>query len=335
VAVPAAVFMCSLVLVAGVLGGEGPGGGGAAAAGFNGEAVPAAYRDLVATAGRSCPPVLSPAILAAQLEQESGWDPRALSPVGAMGIAQFMPGTWPSWGEDENGDGRADPWDPVDAIPAAARYDCAIARAVQGYIDSGRASGDVTDLMLAGYNAGPGRVAQFGGIPPYPETEGYVKTIRALSKKFEALNAPAAGGGSFGDAVVNAAVRWLGTPYSWGGGTATGPSVGFGPGAGINGFDCSGLVIYAIAQASGGELLLSHSSQEQATKGARVEPGAMLPGDVIAFDYGGIGGGYSHIGIYIGGGSMVHAPATGDVVKISDLSDPSYASVGWAVRRFG
>ncbi|MEU0938972.1 NlpC/P60 family protein [Embleya sp. NPDC005971] len=333
VAVPGA-FLGALILVATtVLGGDGS--GSAAAAGFDGSAAPAAYRDVIASAGRMCPPVLSPAILAAQLEQESGFDPRALSEVGAMGIAQFMPGTWPNWGRDENGDGKADPYDPQDAIPAAARYDCALAREVQGYVSAGQARGDITDLMLAAYNAGPGRIKEFGGIPPYRQTQEYVPRIRALAKKYEALGVPvSAGQGAFGKVVAESSVQWLGTPYSWGGGTASGPSEGFGSGAGINGFDCSGLVIFVIAKASGGKQILPHSSQIQVTMGQPVNRNQMLPGDIIGFAFNGSGD-YSHIGVYMGGGQMVHAPKPGDHVKVSNLNDQYYSSASWLVRRFG
>ena len=65
-------------------------------------AVPAEYRELIEEAGNTCPEV-SPNLLAALLTQESGFNPKARSPVGAQGIAQFMPSTWESHGIDGNG----------------------------------------------------------------------------------------------------------------------------------------------------------------------------------------------------------------------------------------
>jgi len=85
--------------------------------------VPDQYSAMITAAGSQCP-AAPPAIIAAQLNAESGFNPQAVSPVGAQGISQFMPGTWALYGRDENGDGTADPFDPADAIPAQGRYDC-------------------------------------------------------------------------------------------------------------------------------------------------------------------------------------------------------------------
>ena len=74
-------------------------------------AVPSAYQTTVQKWGNLCPS-LNPALLAAQLYQESGWNPRAKSPANALGVAQFVPGTWATHGIDGNGDGKKDIWDP-------------------------------------------------------------------------------------------------------------------------------------------------------------------------------------------------------------------------------
>jgi cell wall-associated NlpC family hydrolase len=271
------------------------------------------------------------------MEQESGWNPTIVSPVGAQGIAQFMPGTWQTWATDADGDGKADVWDPADAILAAAHYDCALAAQVRGYVQSGRAAGDIQDLMLAAYNAGPERVLQYAGIPPYTETQGYVATIRKLMNDYQNVIPDVVAGTPFGAAVVTFALRQKGLPYSWGGGDERGPSEGFGPkGSGINGFDCSGLVLFAVYQASGGKISLPHLSELQVTMGQAIprDFSVMQPGDVIGFDPNHTGD-YEHIGIYIGNGQMVHAPHPGDVVKISNLSESFYANSNWQVRRFG
>ena len=163
-----------------------PGCGGAAAsrveAGAPGAAalpgwVPARYRRLVTSAalGAGLPPVL----LAALLRSESGFDPRAVSPAGAQGIAQFMPAT-------ARGMGLRDPFDPRQAIPAAARL-------LSGHLG---AFGSVP-VALAAYNAGPGAVRRHGGVPPYRETQAYVARIMAL-----AGGAAALAGGPAGDGVT-------------------------------------------------------------------------------------------------------------------------------------
>src|SRR5690606_3645713 len=124
------------------------------------------------------------ALLAAQLYQESGFNPRAVSPAQAQGIAQFIPGTWATHGVDGDGDGDRDVWDPADAIPSAANYDCTLAKTVKGV------PGDPVNSMLAAYNAGPYRVLAAGGIPNIAETKNYVKRIRQLEKSFAAPVAP-------------------------------------------------------------------------------------------------------------------------------------------------
>jgi hypothetical protein len=101
-------------------------------------------------------------LLAAQLYAESNFNPFARSPAGAQGIAQFMPGTARAYG-------LRNPFDPVASINAQAHL----------MSDLLRRFGTIA-LALAAYNAGPGAVARYGGIPPYPETRAYVARILAL-----------------------------------------------------------------------------------------------------------------------------------------------------------
>jgi transglycosylase-like protein with SLT domain/D-alanyl-D-alanine carboxypeptidase-like protein/putative Flp pilus-assembly TadE/G-like protein len=133
-----------------------PGDGRSAVPAF----VPAAYAAPVArAAGRFN---VSASLLAAQLYVESAFDPFAVSPAGAHGIAQFMPGTARAYGLD-------DPFDPAAAIQAQARL----------MRDLLRRFGTVP-LALAAYNAGPGAVAGCGCVPPYAETRAYVTRVLAL-----------------------------------------------------------------------------------------------------------------------------------------------------------
>lgn len=114
-------------------------------------------------------------VLAAQLQTESNWRADARSPVGAQGLAQFMPGTWATYGQG------GDPFEPEDAIAAQGRF--------MGHLldqaESSDMEGDPLELALAGYNAGFGAVQRYDGIPPYPETERYVRLIRERTANFE------------------------------------------------------------------------------------------------------------------------------------------------------
>jgi len=120
-----------------------------------------------------------------------------------------------------------------------------------------------------------------------------------------------------GAIAVRAALKWLGTPYSWGGGTIAGPSRGIAHGAGIRGFDCSGLAMYAWHKAG---VQLDHWTGTQWTSGPRVPLDALRPGDLVFFakdtsDPDTI----HHVGIYIGKGQMVEAPYTGGRVRIASI----------------
>lgn len=104
--------------------------------------------------------------------------------------------------------------------------------------------------------------------------------------------------GSLGAQAVAIAMQYLGTPYVWGGSS---------PG----GFDCSGLTAYAYGQVG---ISLSHYTGDQWNEGVRVPADQLLPGDLVFFH-----SDLHHMGMYIGNGQMIHAPQTGDVVKIAPL----------------
>ncbi|WP_328643924.1 NlpC/P60 family protein [Streptomyces canus] len=289
--------------------------------------IPAEYRDWVTKAGQVCAEVTAP-VIAAQIEAESGWRHDARSSADAQGLSQFIPGTWRTWGVDADGDGRADPFTPADAIMTQARYDCWLAGKVKSYADD---DGDTTRLMLAAYNAGPGAVEQYHGIPPYPETQNYVNKIMTLVEKYTAAGSGEAASGPFGQRIAAEAKKWLGTPYSWGGGGLDGPTAGIAQGALTVGFDCSSLVRYAVYHASGKAITLPRVSQAQATEGTAVSRADIQVGDLVAWKLN--GGSYDHIGIYVGHGQFVQAPRTGDVVKISSLDEYPYNERPMTIRR--
>jgi peptidoglycan DL-endopeptidase CwlO len=111
--------------------------------------------------------------------------------------------------------------------------------------------------------------------------------------------------------VVGIAMQYLGVPYVWGG-------------ASPSGFDCSGFSMYVFAQIG---VSLPHHAASQYGMGTAVSKDQLQAGDLVFFN------GLGHMGIYIGGGQFIHAPHTGDVVKISSLSDSWYAATYVGARR--
>ena len=112
--------------------------------------------------------------------------------------------------------------------------------------------------------------------------------------------------------VIAIAMQYLGVPYVWGGAS---PS---------QGFDCSGLTTYAFAQIG---VSLPHHAASQYNYGTPVSHEDLQPADLVFFN------GLGHMGMYIGGGQFIHAPHTGDVVKISSIYDSWYASTWVGARR--
>ena len=133
----------------------------AASAGTLGAGGPSAYdADITAAAQRHG---LDPALLKGLIRAESNFDPNAGSPAGARGLTQLMPGTAASLGV-------TDVTNPQQSIEGGAKY-------LKQQLD--RFGGDVTKA-LAAYNAGPGAIAKYGGVPPYAETQAYVAKIIGL-----------------------------------------------------------------------------------------------------------------------------------------------------------
>ncbi|MCK0515758.1 NlpC/P60 family protein [Williamsia sp. DF01-3] len=277
------------------------------------------------------------------MENESNFNVNAHNEgSGADGPTQFIPGTWEAKAVDGDGDGRRETRNVADAVMSQAAYDCELAQIAKADLQQGKLTGDLTELWLSMYNCGPGATQAQGGVCDNQETRNYVRNIPAnAAAKFAAPNPGSADlprGGPFGQRAVAAAMKWRGTTYAWGGGNAHGPSKGVGDGGVADsfgdfnkiGFDCSGLMIYAIAQASDQKILLDHYTVNQLNdpRGKPVPINALQPGDVVFPG----GGNPQHVAMYIGNGQMVEAPQSGDVVKVSPLSN---LGDGIDARRFG
>jgi soluble lytic murein transglycosylase-like protein len=112
---------------------------------------------------------IDPALLAGLVKQESGFNPNAGSPAGARGLTQLMPGT-------AAGLGVTNVLDPAQSLDGGAKY-------LKAQLDA--FGGDVA-RALAAYNAGPGAVKRYGGVPPYAETQNYVRAVQANAAAYRA-----------------------------------------------------------------------------------------------------------------------------------------------------
>ncbi len=129
-------------------------------------AMPLERRLRAAVAGHAARHALDPDLVRAVIRVESGWNPRAVSRKGAMGLMQLMPGTAAEYGV-------ADPFDPDENIRAGVAY---LRRLIDRFDGS-------TELALAAYNAGPGAVEKYHRtVPPYRETRSYVRRIVSVTE---------------------------------------------------------------------------------------------------------------------------------------------------------
>lgn len=228
----------------------------------------------------------------------------------AVGPFQFLPETFRAYGKDGNRDGVLSPHNADDAAASAAVYLCR----------GGRNLVDRQQLRAA--------------IHTYNRSWAYVDDVLSGIDRYDALGrTPHIPGGNIG-AVLKTALAQQGLPYSWGGGNAKGPSTGIccSPGGQdgrtVTGFDCSGLTLYAYAQAG---ITLPRTAAAQAGVGRRIPASAgfavLQPGDLVFYGYSPTADStIHHVGIYIGDGKMINAPRPGKSVQIDPVTAmPDYA----------
>jgi cell wall-associated NlpC family hydrolase len=152
-----------------------------------------------------------------------------------------------------------------------------------------------------------GGAAALLGLPQLPAAQASLAGLPTFVSR-EAFSIPDVPTNTLGGQAVALALQYLGVPYVWGGATPTG-------------FDCSGLTMYVYGQLG---IKLGHYTGFQYYEGRRVPRDQLEPGDLVFFRANAIGV-PQHEGMYIGNGSFIQAPHTGDVVRISSLFDTRYA----------
>jgi murein DD-endopeptidase MepM/ murein hydrolase activator NlpD len=127
---------------------------------------------------------VTPALLAAHIDQLSGWQDDTAS-LSEQGIARFTDAGWKTWGRDDDGNGRSSPLDAVDAIMALGRQDCSLAEKVTALRTKGDVNGDVADLTLAAYTAGTDQVEEAGKVPA--PARAFVADVKKRLPQYDAL----------------------------------------------------------------------------------------------------------------------------------------------------
>ncbi|MGE7434011.1 C40 family peptidase [Kitasatospora sp. NPDC001175] len=253
--------------------------------------IPPGMAPLYQQAALTCPG-LPWSILAAigKIETDHGRAANQTSTAGAVGPMQFLPSTFAQYAEPVPPGGAVPPtpWDPVDAVHAAARLLCA----------SGARNG--SDIRAA--------------VFAYNHANWYVDKVLVQAREYAGadpliLTAPNRAAAT---AVVFARSK-IGTPYEWGGTGTDG-----------HGYDCSGLTQAAYAAAG---IPIPRVAQDQYNATTKLPPGsALLPGDLVF--YGTSTTDITHVGLYVGGDQMIEAPRTGIPVRQASYRPPGLSFVG-------
>jgi cell wall-associated NlpC family hydrolase len=230
----------------------------------------------------------------AKLDEARNWSAPAAAKPAAAAPSNNPAADWDRApeGVDPATGNWATPWDPfLPAIPSAfvSGDPIAIINSILGIMStSAQATADMGRSFL-----------QKLGLLPTPT--GY--TNGAIPQVY---------GRDATEYVIRRGMSVMGTPYSWGGGNAAGASRGIDSGAGTVGFDCSGLMLFMFA---GVGIKLDHYSGSQYNAGRKVPSSQMRRGDMIFYGP----NASQHVAMYLGDGTMLEAPYTGSVVKISPV----------------
>ena len=331
-AIGVAGLVMTMVLIAASVGGVaaslfGGGGGGSTPSTTAVQEIPPDYLALYMLAAQSCPG-LDWTVLAGIGKVETDHGQSSLPGVhsgansaGAEGPMQFLPATFAEYDQPipPGGATPPSPYDPADAIYAAARMLCA----------NGARNG--ADLH--------------GAIFAYTHTDSYVSAVLAAAQTFAATigsgddtTPPTNGDGgsawsaAIGQQIADRALAWLGWPYTFDGGNVAGPTYGKAVDydsrndSHVYGFDCSGLVMYALAP----WLSVDHSASDQYTQAGTLHPAVeqLQPGDLVFWSSDGTIAGIGHVAVYLGDGQVVQAPYSGAYIEVTPLDQVEWGYYG-------
>lgn len=151
--------------------------------------------------------VVAPSVLAAQIDQLTGWRDDTGELTGEQGIAGFTTAQWRTWGKDDNGNGTSSPRDEADAIMALGRQDCSLARKITDLRTEGTVNGELVDLTLAAYAVGIDEVTEAGRVPDGART--YLAEVKELLPRYETFDQEPVTGGGPASAILAAPVSTL------------------------------------------------------------------------------------------------------------------------------
>jgi cell wall-associated NlpC family hydrolase len=206
----------------------------------------------------------------------------------------------------------------------AARAEAAAVATEQVSLQAELAAAQQELQKLVGEQAAAARTARVAPAPPAPSAPPAPPAPPVGAPAPVGNDTPAGNGdASAAQTAIDAAMGYLGLPYAWGGGGSFGPGPGLDPDLGIIGFDCSGLTQYAYRQAG---IKIPRNSRAQYAALPQVAGDDLQPGDLVFWATTPSNPStIHHVAIYLGGGKMVEAPESGDVVKVSNMRWKGYA----------
>jgi cell wall-associated NlpC family hydrolase len=201
----------------------------------------------------------------------------------------------------------------AERVEAGARQQAAAFAAQQAAVQAQLASVQQTLLGLEGART---------AATQYAQQQAAAQRAAAAPQRVQSGPRAGAGSSSAVETAISSARRYVGTIYAWGGGSLSGPSVGWGVDAGVVGFDCSGLTRYAYAQA--GVSIARNSSQQYATQ-PRVARSDLQRGDLVfwALDTSRPST-IHHVAIYLGDGMILEAPQSNSVIRVTSMRWPGF-----------